>query len=447
MKGKKKISIFVVITGFIIFSLFAFSNHNNLKSHKRKESEVIAVEVYNVENSNIKKYKKFSGIVSAGEKEVVTPKALSNITSIKVKVGDYVKKGQVLMTLDSSKLDEQISNLDKTNQQIQGSVNEAKKKLEELQGRSNEILVKKESLENEIKSLEDENINIDDELTELSRKLEAGEITQEEFEIQKKEKEALKASNLAKISKNNVEVKTLDMTKQTLDKSISELEKIINNSNENNQISEMLDGLKDKRGDYTVVAGISGVVEELNLKVGKMPISFTKPGILIENTESIDFEFQIMKEDLEKFKVGMEVSIFIDIDGKQEERKAIIESISPDEDERTKQHKVVATIKNLNNEIKLGSFAKLMIETDVKNNVITIPKDGIIREGEKAFVYINKNNIAKKVEVTTGIENHNEVEILNGLNIGDKVVIKGKEFIKQEERIKVVKEVKLNENN
>ena len=447
MKGKKKISIFVVITGFIIFSLFAFSNHNNLKSHKRKESEVIAVEVYNVENSNIKKYKKFSGIVSAGEKEVVTPKALSNITSIKVKVGDYVKKGQVLMTLDSSKLDEQISNLDKTNQQIQGSVNEAKKKLEELQGRSNEILVKKESLENEIKSLEDENINIDDELTELSRKLEAGEITQEEFEIQKKEKEALKASNLAKISKNNVEVKTLDITKQTLDKSISELEKIINNSNENNQISEMLDGLKDKRGDYTVVAGISGVVEELNLKVGKMPISFTKPGILIENTESIDFEFQIMKEDLEKFKVGMEVSIFIDIDGKQEERKAIIESISPDEDERTKQHKVVATIKNLNNEIKLGSFAKLMIETDVKNNVITIPKDGIIREGEKAFVYINKNNIAKKVEVTTGIENHNEVEILNGLNIGDKVVIKGKEFIKQEEKIKVVKEVKLNENN
>ena len=447
MKGKKKISIFVIILGFSIFSLFAFNNDNNRKLPKKTENEAIAVEVYNVRNSNIKKYKKFSGIVSAGEKEIVTPKALSNITSIKVKVGDHVKKGQVLMTLDSSKLDEQIFNLDKTNQQIQGSVNEAKKKLEELQGRSNEILVKKESLENEIKTLEDENINIDDELTELSRKLEAGEITQEEFEMQKKEKEALKASNLAQISKNNIEVKTLDITKQTLDKSISELEKIINNSNENNQISGMLDGLKDKRGDYTVVAGISGVVEELNLKVGKMPISFTKPGILIENTESVDFEFQIMKEDLGNFKVGMEVSTFIDIDGKQEERKAIIESVSSDEDERTKQYKIVATIKNWNNKIKLGSFAKLMIETEVKNNVITIPKDGIIREGEKTFVYINENNIAKKVEVITGIENHNEVEILNGLNIGNKVVIKGKEFIKQEEKIKVVKEVKLNEDN
>lgn len=447
MKRKKVISIIGVALCLVIAGACIFTNKNKSMIPEKVKESTVAVETYNIENSYIEKYKKFSGVISAGEKEAVTPKALSNITNIKVKEGDYVKKGQVLMTLDSSKLDEQISELDKVNNELQAGVTQSKEKLDELKRKVIEISASIGKLEVQIKALEADNKKIDEDLKKIKEKLDAQEIKQEEYEIEKKALDSLKASNIVELTKNKIEIKTLEVTKQTLDKSVKELEKVLNSSNGNNKMSGMLEGLKDKKGDYTVVASISGIVKEINLKVGQIPVSFINSGMIIENTENVDFEFQVMKEDLEKFNKGMEVSTYVDVNGKEEKRTATIESISSEEDERTKQYKVVATMQNPDNEIKVGAFIKLMLGTEVKRDVITVPKDAIIRVKDKTFVYINKNNVAKKVEVITGIENHNEVEIQSGLNIGDKVIVKGKEFVEQDEKINVVKEVKLDENN
>ncbi|MGL4762621.1 MAG: efflux RND transporter periplasmic adaptor subunit [Sarcina sp.] len=447
MKKKKLIIVLVSLTTFVVSWGIFFSNKNSSKIDEKVTSDTTAVEVYKVSNSNIEKYKKFSGITSAGEKEVVTPKALSKIVDIKVKEGAYVKKGQVLMTLDSSKLDEQIAQLDETNKKMQETINGTKGKVEELKNKRDDILVKKTNLEKENIDLEALNLVKDEELTALKVKLEKEEITQEEYDKNKKEIDDLKSVNTTKVAKNKVEIKTLEITKATLDKSIEEFSGMLDGSLGKSEMSDMLDGLKDKKGNYTVVAGISGVVKELNLKVGQMPMSFTKPGILIENTDSIDFDFSVEKENLDKFKVGMDVKVYVDVEGKEVEKVAKIESITDQADERTKQYKIVATISNLENEVKTGSFAKIMLETDIKNDVIVVPKDAILREENKNYVYLEIEGTAKKIEVITGIENHNKVEVISGVDVGDKVIVKGKEFIVLDEKINVVKEVKLSEDN
>ncbi|WP_297520977.1 efflux RND transporter periplasmic adaptor subunit [uncultured Clostridium sp.] len=445
---KKLIIVLISLIACASIAGIIYNNKNSRVVQEKKIEDTVAVEIYKVENSHIEKYKKFSGIVGAGEKEVVTPKALSNILSIKVKVGDYVKKGQVLMILDSSKLDEQISQLGEANDKLQGTVAQTQTKIDELKEKSNGILLTKGSLEKEIEELENSNLVHDEAIILLESKLESGEIIQEEYDKKKLEVEGLKAINNTKILKDKAEIKTLELTKATLDKSITEFEGILNSSSNNTEISDMLNGLYDKKGNYTVISGISGIVKELNLKVGEMPISFTKPGLLIENNSTVDFEFQVSKEDLDKFKVDMEVKTYVDINGKETEKIAKIESISSKLDERTKQYKIIATFVNNNNEeVKVGSFIKLMLGTEVKKDIITIPKDSIIRELDKNYVYIDVNGVAKKVEVKTGTENHNEIEIKNGLKIGDRVVVKGKEFIKQGEKINIVKEVNLNEDN
>ncbi|MGL5067525.1 MAG: efflux RND transporter periplasmic adaptor subunit [Sarcina sp.] len=447
MKKKKLIIVLVSLTTFVVSWGIFFSNKNSSKIDETVTSDTTAVEVYKVSNSNIEKYKKFSGITSAGEKEVVTPKALSKIVDIKVKEGAYVKKGQVLMTLDSSKLDEQIAKLDETNKKMQETIDGTKGKVEELKNKRDDILVKKTNLEKENTDLEALNLVKDEELTALKVKLEKEEITQEEYDKNKKEIDDLKSVNTTKVAKNKVEIKTLEITKATLDKSIEEFSGMLDGSLGKSEMSDMLDGLKDKKGNYTVVAGISGVVKGLNLKVGQIPMSFTKPGILIENTDSIDFDFSVEKENLDKFKVGMDVKVYVDVEGKDVEKVAKIGSITDQADERTKQYKIVATISNLENEVKTGSFAKIMLETDIKNDVIVVPKDAILREENKNYVYLEIEGTAKKIEVITGIENHNKVEVISGVDVGDKVIVKGKEFIVLDEKINVVKEVKLSEDN
>ncbi len=47
-------------------------------------------------------------------------------------------------------------------------------------------------------------------------------------------------------------------------------------------------------------------------------------------------------------------------------------------------------------------------------------------EGGKKFIYkIIENNVIKKTEIETGIRNIGNIEVLKGLNEGDKVIAEG----------------------
>ncbi|WP_297438149.1 efflux RND transporter periplasmic adaptor subunit [uncultured Clostridium sp.] len=446
MKRGKLVVVLATISIILVGGITLLNNKNESKVSEKKVSSSIAVETFLINNSSIEKFKKFTGITIAGESEVVTPKALSNILAIKVKEGDYVKKGQVIMTLDSTSIDKQISELDSVNNKLNETLETNKQKLEEVKTQKNEESLKKIEIEEVNNTTIKANEDIDVSIVDLNTKLENKEIDIEEHKLSLLELNKKKTENTAIINKNNMQIKTLDMTITALDKTIEQMETIFSKPS-NNEVSDMLNGLKDKKGNYSVVSGINGVIKEINLKVGEMPISLMKPGILIENDSSLDIEFQVDKEDLKLFKTGMKIDVFVDKADSQEQKQGIIESIGTEVDERTKQYKVKVAFENGDKSIKIGDFTKVLIPTEVKEDVVSIPKDAIIREDGKTFVYVSEKNKSVKKEITVGIENHKDIEVKSGLKALDKVIIKGKEFISDGVDINIVKEVKKNEDN
>ncbi|MGL4740244.1 MAG: efflux RND transporter periplasmic adaptor subunit, partial [Sarcina sp.] len=404
-----------------------------------------SVEVFNCKKTNIKNFKKFSGNTLAGEHEIVESKAISNISKINVKKGDYVKKGDVLMVLDSTKLDEQISDLDKTNDKIQGTVNKTKQQIEEMKIKLNNEHDKKDALENEIKSLESENLDIELNLKNLDEAFANGQIETNEYEEQKKGLEAKKTTNSLTINKKKGELKALEININIIVKSIEELEKMMGSSS-NNDLSSMINVLKDKKGDYIVVAGISGVISEMNLKVGSMPINIMKQGIVIENNDTLDVIFKVSEEGKKLFEKRKHINIEVEDNGKVFEKVATIENISKEIDERTKQYDITISFKN-DEKFKKGVFVRAYIEVNSKEDVLVIPKDALIREEEKTFVYTVENGLSVKKEITLGAQNHKEVEVLSGLTESEQVVIKGKEFINGSNKVNIVRVVDFNENN
>ena len=60
-------------------------------------------------------------------------------------------------------------------------------------------------------------------------------------------------------------------------------------------------------------------------------------------------------------------------------------------------------------------------------------------EGNKKFIYkIEENNIVKKIEVKIGVRNEGNLEILNGLNKGDKVIAEGLTKVKPGMKVKPI---------
>ncbi|MGL5766591.1 MAG: efflux RND transporter periplasmic adaptor subunit, partial [Sarcina sp.] len=351
----------------------------------------------------------------------------------------------ILMVLDSTKLDEQIADLDKTNEKIQGTINKTKQQMETMKLKLNDEKNKKETLESDIKNLENDNSKIELGLQELKEAFEKGEIENSEYEEKKQNLEIQKSNNSLAINKKKGDLKALEININILMKSIEELEKMTEGST-NNELSSMINVLKDKKGDYIVVAGISGVISEMNLKVGSMPINIMKQGIVIENNDTLDVVFKVSDEGKKLFEKGKNINIEIEENGKVFEKVAIVEEISKDIDERTKQYDVIINFKN-DEKLKKGAFVRSYIEVNSKQDTFVVPKDALIREGDKTFVYIAKNNEVLKKEIILGVENHKEVEILGGITEGEQVVIKGKEFVEDRSKVNIVKVVKFDENN
>ena len=54
-----------------------------------------------------------------------------------------------------------------------------------------------------------------------------------------------------------------------------------------------------------------------------------------------------------------------------------------------------------------------------KNNALVLPRQYISSDMGKRYATVINNNLTEKREITTGMENYEEIEILTGLSIGD----------------------------
>ena len=84
-------------------------------------------------------------------------------------------------------------------------------------------------------------------------------------------------------------------------------------------------------------------------------------------------------------------------------------------------------------------FVKGDIVVASGNNTIVIPKDIIVAKQRGNYVYIVENGLALEKEVKLGLDNTNEVEIISGLKMKDRLVIKGFETLNNKSKVKVVK--------
>ena len=115
-----------------------------------------------------------------------------------------------------------------------------------------------------------------------------------------------------------------------------------------------------------------------------------------------------------------------------------IESVASRVDAQTRSILARAKINNENSEILPGSLLEIEIFYNEKN-ALSVPDTSIMYEGSKKFIYkIIENNMIKKVEIETGIRNKGNLEVLSGINEGDKVIAEGLTKIRPGMKVKPI---------
>ncbi len=100
---------------------------------------------------------------------------------------------------------------------------------------------------------------------------------------------------------------------------------------------------------------------------------------------------------------------------------------------------VEITIAGKKKELKPGMFVTVSFNTDTKKSGILIPRNAISGSVQAANVFVVKNGTAKKQAVVTGDMLGERIEILNGLNPGDSIVVAGLINVSDGTKVKSIK--------
>ena len=95
-------------------------------------------------------------------------------------------------------------------------------------------------------------------------------------------------------------------------------------------------------------------------------------------------------------------------------------------------------IDNKNLELLSGSLLEITVKFNLRNS-LSVPDTSIMMEGDKTFIYkVSEKNITNKTEVKIGLRGDGKVEVLSGLNLGDKIVAEGLKKVSPRGEIKPI---------
>lgn len=185
-----------------------------------------------------------------------------------------------------------------------------------------------------------------------------------------------------------------------------------------------------------VKAPISGIVVDVIAKEGRR-ISPADPVCKIARFNNLKTTVYVDEKDINYYTKGQKV--FVKWDAlKGEKFEGTIKKISLSADPEMRGFAVEIDIPNPDNKLRPGIFVDIEIRIEDIKNIISVPRQTILKEGEKEYVYIIESGKAVKKYIETGIENGTKIQVTAGLNIGDALVYEGHNILSNGNKVKVV---------
>ncbi len=155
----------------------------------------------------------------------------------------------------------------------------------------------------------------------------------------------------------------------------------------------------------------------------------------IQNIDPVKIDFSVPERYASTVEKGDEVNFTNEESGQSFIGK--VYAVEPRIDEATRTLKVRAVCENSNGKIVPGSFVKVNLQLNEIKDAMMVPSQALIPVLKGQNIYIAKGGVAKAVPVKTGIRTEKEVQITDGLQIGDTVLTKGIISLKPEAAVQV----------
>jgi len=191
----------------------------------------------------------------------------------------------------------------------------------------------------------------------------------------------------------------------------------------NNQVENVKMGISDR----TITSPVSGKVAAVNIVANENTTA--QSTIVIINDESVIAISEVTSDRINHLTIGDSASIYPDGDP----NKVVIGEVvrfNEIPNNVTGLYEVEIAINNEAHELRTGEYVEVDFIIDERVGLV-VPLQAVQSSGEKRLVYISSENKAYSKEVMTGQTIENMIEITSGLEIGERVIVRGSTYVKE----------------
>jgi len=154
--------------------------------------------------------------------------------------------------------------------------------------------------------------------------------------------------------------------------------------------------------------------------------SYVSTDMLVATMQDIDpikVEFSVPEKYVKQIKKGTGIKVMVG--NSKEEYQGLVYAVESRIDLATRTIKARAKIHNPKGDLIPGSFVRVDITLEQLPDAIVIPSESVIPElnGEKVFICVNGK--VRSVPVKTGIRTETSIQIVEGLNPQDTLILTG----------------------
>jgi membrane fusion protein, multidrug efflux system len=314
-----------------------------------------------------------TGTVRARTTATISAKLMGYAREVRAQVGDHVREGQQLVLLDAREMESNVSRTESAREEVRSAVPEAESGIAAAKAQLDFAQV----TFNRMQDLLNKRSIADQEFDEAWARLKATQA----------------GLNMARAKRTQ------------LDSKLAQLEQEIR-----------LAGIQ--RGFAAITAPFSGTILTKSVEPGSLAVP-GGPLFTLEREGAYRLEASVEESQLYLVRVGKAVSVTID--GTNRTFSARIVEIVPSVDAAARTGTVKIDLPQIP-ELRSGLFGRARFDTGT-HKVLTVPLASVVTQGQLQSVLVAENNFARVRLITLGASAKDQVEVLSGLNPGDKVVV------------------------
>lgn len=181
-----------------------------------------------------------------------------------------------------------------------------------------------------------------------------------------------------------------------------------------------------------VVAPFSGVITERNIHPGALVSAMAKdkPMLELKQTEHLRLQVDVPEHLAVNLHAHDTLSFYVSaLQGKKLRGK--ISRKSGNINAHYRSERIEVDVPNPGGQLASGMYADVLIYSRGNKNALIVPKSAVVTSTERKYVLISDNGVIRKIDVSTGNQTLDKVEVYGNLQAGDKVIEAANDEIKE----------------